>query len=150
ILLIGWRLSLRALPICFVRRSFHGLHAAHHGTPRPTGRAGAGGGPGGLCAHAAFWRRPAGPGPAACPRIAGLHPAGRAPAGGRRPGPHGRWPLCRDERNGGGFYLLDCATREEAVAIARECPAAEWATVGVREEAPCYHGIFWIGRITNF
>ena len=37
------------------------------------------------------------------------------------------------------FTLLDVlATREEAVAIARECPAAEWATVEVRELAPCY------------
>jgi hypothetical protein len=38
----------------------------------------------------------------------------------------------------GGFFLLDCATREEALAIARRCPAAEWATVEVRETAPCY------------
>lgn len=38
----------------------------------------------------------------------------------------------------GGFFLLDCATREEAVAIARECPAAEWATVEVRETGPCF------------
>lgn len=38
----------------------------------------------------------------------------------------------------GGFYLLDCASREEALAIARRCPAAEWATVEVRETAPCY------------
>jgi hypothetical protein len=38
----------------------------------------------------------------------------------------------------GGFFLLDCATREEAVAIARECPAAEWATVEVRAVGPCY------------
>ena len=38
----------------------------------------------------------------------------------------------------GGFYLLDCPTREEALAIARRCPAAEWATVEVRETAPCY------------
>jgi len=38
----------------------------------------------------------------------------------------------------GGFFLLKCKTREEAVAIARECPAAEWATVEVRETAPCY------------
>ena len=29
-------------------------------------------------------------------------------------------------------------TREEALAIARTCPAAEWATVEVRETAPCY------------
>ena len=29
----------------------------------------------------------------------------------------------------GGFLLLTCPTREEAIAIARQCPAAEWATV---------------------
>lgn len=40
----------------------------------------------------------------------------------------------------GGFFLLNCATREEAVAIAAECPAAQWATVEVRELAPCYAG----------
>ena len=39
-----------------------------------------------------------------------------------------------------GFFLIDCATREEALAIARDCPAAEWATIEVREVAPCYHG----------
>ena len=38
----------------------------------------------------------------------------------------------------GGFFLLNCQTREEAVAIAAECPAAEWCTVEVRETAPCY------------
>lgn len=38
----------------------------------------------------------------------------------------------------GGFFLLDCATMAEAVAIARECPAAEWATVEVRALGPCY------------
>jgi hypothetical protein len=38
----------------------------------------------------------------------------------------------------GGFFLLDCKTRDEAVAIARQCPAAEWATVEVRETGPCY------------
>jgi hypothetical protein len=38
----------------------------------------------------------------------------------------------------GGFFLLDCATREEAVAIASECPATEWATVEVRAVGPCY------------
>jgi hypothetical protein len=40
----------------------------------------------------------------------------------------------------GGFFLLNCATREEAVAIAAECPAAQWATVEVRETAPCNAG----------
>ena len=38
----------------------------------------------------------------------------------------------------GGFFLLDCATRDEALQIAAECPAAAWATIEVRETAPCY------------
>jgi hypothetical protein len=38
----------------------------------------------------------------------------------------------------GGFFLLNCATRDEAVAIAAACPAAEWCTVEVRELGPCY------------
>lgn len=38
----------------------------------------------------------------------------------------------------GGFFLLDCETHAEAVAIARECPAAAWCTVEVRKVGPCY------------
>lgn len=38
----------------------------------------------------------------------------------------------------GGFFLLTCQTREQAVAIAAECPAAKWATVEVRELGPCF------------
>jgi hypothetical protein len=38
----------------------------------------------------------------------------------------------------GGFFLLNCATRDEAIEIARECPAAEWATIEVRELGPCF------------
>jgi len=38
----------------------------------------------------------------------------------------------------GGVFLVNCKTREEAVALARECPAAEWATVEVRQTGPCY------------
>jgi hypothetical protein len=38
----------------------------------------------------------------------------------------------------GGFFLLDCASKAEAVAIAGECPATEWATVEVREIGPCW------------
>ncbi len=38
----------------------------------------------------------------------------------------------------GGFFLIDVATREEALAWAARCPAAEWATVEVRETGPCY------------
>jgi hypothetical protein len=38
----------------------------------------------------------------------------------------------------GGFFLLTCDTREQAIGIARECPATEWATVEVRELGPCF------------
>ncbi|MEP6769966.1 MAG: YciI family protein [Acidobacteriota bacterium] len=38
----------------------------------------------------------------------------------------------------GGFFLLDCATKEQAIAIAGECPAAEWSTVEVREVGRCW------------
>ncbi|MFL9908837.1 YciI family protein [Paraburkholderia sp. RL17-337-BIB-A] len=38
----------------------------------------------------------------------------------------------------GGFFLLDCETREEAVAIAQACPAASWCTVEVRKLGPCF------------
>ena len=38
----------------------------------------------------------------------------------------------------GGFFLIDCATREQALGFAAECPAAEWATIEVRETGPCY------------
>ena len=48
-------------------------------------------------------------------------------------------PFAETKEMVGGFFLLDCATRDEALAIARDCPAAEWATIEVRELAPCYH-----------
>lgn len=38
----------------------------------------------------------------------------------------------------GGFFLLDCKTKDEALAIAAECPAAQWATVEVRAVGTCY------------
>lgn len=38
----------------------------------------------------------------------------------------------------GGFFLLDCESREEALRIAAQCPAAQWSTVEVRRVAPCY------------
>lgn len=38
----------------------------------------------------------------------------------------------------GGFFVIDCETRAEAVAIAAECPAAKWCTVEVRKVGPCY------------
>lgn len=38
----------------------------------------------------------------------------------------------------GGFFLLQNVTRDEAIAIAHDCPAAQWCTVEVRPLAPCY------------
>lgn len=38
----------------------------------------------------------------------------------------------------GGYFLLDVATREEALEIAKQCPAAAWATVELREIGPCF------------
>lgn len=38
----------------------------------------------------------------------------------------------------GGFYLIDCNDRDEAVEWAARCPAASFATVEVRECAPCH------------
>ena len=38
----------------------------------------------------------------------------------------------------GGYFIVDVATREEAVAIAQDVPAAQWATVEVREFGPCF------------
>ena len=38
----------------------------------------------------------------------------------------------------GGFFLIDVATRAEALEIARACPAAEWATIELRETGPCW------------
>ena len=47
-------------------------------------------------------------------------------------------PFAEAKEMVGGFFLLNCRSRDEAVAIAKACPAAEWATVEVRQAAPCY------------
>jgi hypothetical protein len=38
----------------------------------------------------------------------------------------------------GGFFLLRCEDRDQALAIAQECPAAQWATVEVRSVGRCF------------
>jgi hypothetical protein len=38
----------------------------------------------------------------------------------------------------GGYFLLDCRTFGEARAWAEQCPAADWATIEIREVGPCY------------
>ena len=38
----------------------------------------------------------------------------------------------------GGIFLLTCETREQAIAIAAECPVANSSTIEVRELGPCF------------
>lgn len=38
----------------------------------------------------------------------------------------------------GGIFMLTCETREQAIAIAAECPVAKSATIEVRELGPCF------------
>ncbi|WP_322034053.1 YciI family protein [Paraburkholderia sp. J76] len=47
-------------------------------------------------------------------------------------------PFTESKEMVGGFFLVDCASRDEALAIARRCPAAQWASVEVRETGPCF------------
>ncbi len=47
-------------------------------------------------------------------------------------------PFAEAKEMVGGFFLLNCPTRDEAVAIAAECPAAAWCTIEVRELGPCW------------
>lgn len=49
-------------------------------------------------------------------------------------------PFAEAKEMVGGYFLIDVATREEALAIAATCPAAQWATVEVRETGPCFLG----------
>jgi hypothetical protein len=47
-------------------------------------------------------------------------------------------PFAETKEMVGGFFLIDCATHQQALAIASECPAAEWLTVEVRGVAACF------------
>jgi hypothetical protein len=49
-------------------------------------------------------------------------------------------PFAEAKEMVGGFFLLDVPTKEDALQIANECPALEWATVEVRETGPCHGG----------
>lgn len=47
-------------------------------------------------------------------------------------------PFAEAKEMVGGFFLLDVATKEEALALAADCPATAWCTVEVREVGPCF------------
>ena len=61
----------------------------------------------------------------------------RSLADGTRVGKPVDGPFAEAKEIIGGFFHLDVATREEALALARECPASEYAAVEVREVGPC-------------
>ena len=69
--------------------------------------------------------------------LAGLSSAVRVYTGGGRPQVLDG-PFAEAKEMVGGFFLVDCASFDEAVALAHECPAAEWATVEVRPVAACF------------
>jgi len=47
-------------------------------------------------------------------------------------------PFVESKEMVGGYFILDCDTIDEAIAIATEAPAASWATIEVREFGPCF------------
>ncbi len=47
-------------------------------------------------------------------------------------------PFAESKELIGGYFLLKCDTREQALGFAGECPAAEWASIEVRETGPCF------------
>jgi hypothetical protein len=47
-------------------------------------------------------------------------------------------PFAEAKEMVGGFFLLSCTTREQALQIAQQCPAVHWATIEVRELGPCF------------
>lgn len=47
-------------------------------------------------------------------------------------------PFAESKEMIGGFFVLTCEHRDQAIAIAQQCPALRWATVEVRELGPCF------------
>jgi hypothetical protein len=58
-------------------------------------------------------------------------------------------PFAEAKEMVGGFFLLDCTGLDEAVDIAKQCPAAEWATVEVRALAPCFDDSLAPARVST-
>ncbi len=47
-------------------------------------------------------------------------------------------PFAESKEMVGGYFLVECASRAQALELAAQCPAAQWATVEVREVGPCF------------
>ena len=50
-------------------------------------------------------------------------------------------PFAESKEMIGGYFLVDCATKEQAIELAAECPASAWATVEVREIGTCFEDL---------
>jgi len=50
-------------------------------------------------------------------------------------------PFVESKEMIGGYFLVNCVTKEEAVGVAAECPASAWATVEVREIGTCFEDL---------
>lgn len=46
-------------------------------------------------------------------------------------------PFAETKEMLGGFFVLEVASRAEAIALAGECPAAAWASIEIREIGTC-------------
>ena len=70
----------------------------------------------------------------------GLHPSSKGArvrfSGAKRSVIDG--PFAEAKEMVGGIFVVDVPTLDQAVAIAAECPAAEWCTVEVRKVGPCW------------
>ncbi|QTN21278.1 dehydrogenase [Rhizobacter sp. AJA081-3] len=47
-------------------------------------------------------------------------------------------PFAEAKEMVGGFFMIEVDSREQALAIAAECPASQWCQVEVRPLAPCF------------
>ncbi|UQO45716.1 YciI family protein [Burkholderia multivorans] len=124
--------------IC-TRRHTHVVHAVDRRTDRSACRAHARGRAGALRADGRFRRIAESARRAARGRIARALGARHARAGTR----DGETrivdgPFAEAKEMVGGFFLVDVETRDEALDIARACPAAQWCTVEVRAVGPCF------------
>ena len=69
----------------------------------------------------------------------GLHPTSKGArisfSGGKTAVKDG--PFTEAKEIVGGFYYLKNVDRDQALAIAENCPAAEWCSIELREVGPC-------------
>jgi len=50
-------------------------------------------------------------------------------------------PFSESKEMIGGYFLVNCVTKEEAIDLAAACPASAWATVEVRETGTCFEDL---------